>query len=141
MSTTFAASLAQFANMTKQNIRYCLNEGVQDVVEAMLTPQQAISAGATTFERGKIPVDTSALINSLTINGEAAGAEPTVDLQGGGIDTFEFQTPYAARIEFGFTGTDSAGRQFNQAGRFFVTDNAPKFVDGVARAAAEVSKK
>ena len=140
MPTTFAASLAQFASMTKANIRYCLNEGVQDVVEAMLTPQRAISAGAETFERGKIPVNTTGLINSLTINGAAAGAQPTVDLEGGGIDTFSFETPYAARIEFGFAGTDSAGRQFNQAGRFYVTDNAQKFIEGVNRAAAEVAK-
>lgn len=43
---------------------------------------------------------------------------------------------YALRVEFGFVGTDSLGRTYNQAGRYFVTDNlkrGPAVVEQVAK--------
>lgn len=38
---------------------------------------------------------------------------------------------YALRLEYGFVGTDSLGRTYNQSGRYFVTDNM-KRADAVA---------
>lgn len=32
--------------------------------------------------------------------------------------------PYAARINWGFTGTDSLGRDYDQEGTFYMTDSA-----------------
>lgn len=136
--TNLAAALGQFANLSKQNIRYVLNEAVQDVMDGAMTPQRAISAGAASFEVGKIPVDTATLINSVVINGAKYGG--AVELNGGGIDTFEWQTPYAARIEYGFNGADKAGRVYNQAGRFFVTTHALRFAEFVQQHAMEISK-
>lgn len=37
------------------------------------------------------------------------------------IGTLGTKVPYAARIEFGFIGSDSLGRQYNQAGQYNVT--------------------
>lgn len=34
---------------------------------------------------------------------------------------------YARRLEYGFTGTDSLGRNYDQRGRFFVRDNVKRF--------------
>ena len=48
------------------------------------------------------------------------------------------QAAYLPRLKWGFTGTDKLGRQYNQAGRFFLEQNAAKWNEYVARAAREV---
>lgn len=137
---TLAASLAQFRDLSKQNIRHVLNEAVQDVIEGAQTPQKAISAGAESFEVGKIPVDSKTLINSLHLGTEKVEAGQIGTIEPGTIQTFSWQTPYAARIEYGFVGTDEAGRTYNQAGRFFVSTHAQRFSEFVEHHAKEVRK-
>lgn len=47
--------------------------------------------------------------------------------------------PYAARVEYGFVGTDTLGRTYNQRGRYTVAaslDRAPMFAQTAARLAA-----
>jgi len=66
---SFSAQLADFEQMTVRNLKYVASESIQDVVEAAQTPQRGIGQGATGFVEGKIPVDTSELINSLTSDG------------------------------------------------------------------------
>jgi len=47
---------------------------------------------------------------------------------------------YARRIEYGFVGTDSLGRNYNQAGRFYVMNNVkrwPAIVEATAKGLAE----
>jgi len=41
----------------------------------------------------------------------------------------ESREPYAARIEFGFHGTDSLGRQYDQAPEPYITPNLPQGQD------------
>ena len=50
-----------------------------------------------------------------------------VDLEVG--DTFYMtnRTAYALRLEFGFVGEDSLGRHYNQAGRYYVTNNVARW--------------
>jgi hypothetical protein len=55
-----------------------------------------------------VPVDTGALKRSLEIRGNSIGSDKD----------------YAPRINFGFTGTDSLGREYDYAGTFFLTDAA-----------------
>ena len=50
------------------------------------------------------------------------------------------QAEYLPRLNWGFTGTDSLGRKYNQAGRFFLEQNAAKWPQYVARAAREVGE-
>lgn len=45
---------------------------------------------------------------------------------------------YALRIEFGFVGTDSLGRKYNQKGDYNVTTNLKRWPEHVARAASEL---
>jgi Bacteriophage HK97-gp10, putative tail-component len=60
----------------------------------------------------RVPVDTGALQESIH-------KEP------GGIGWLVVATePYAARIEFGFNGTDSLGRLYHQAARPYLTPAA-----------------
>jgi hypothetical protein len=148
MAGEFTADVRRFADLTRKNMRYVAAEAIQDVVEAAQTPQPSVKRTGGTFIEGKIPVDTADLINSLVsgING-SGGAEGaasySVAIAGfelGDTLTFEWTQPYALRIEQGFVGTDSEGRQFNQAGRHFVGANAARFSDFVEARVAEVRR-
>lgn len=49
-----------------------------------------------------------------------------------------FQANYARRLNYGFVGQDSSGRNYNQAGSFFVEAAAAKWPQFVTQAAAEI---
>ena len=140
MATSWTAYLTAETAKIKANVRNVLNESVQDVIELAQTPQQAISAGASSFEVGKIPVDTATLINSLHLGEQEIGTGEIGTIEPGTIQTFEWQTPYAARIEFGFTGEDSLGRHYEVPGRVFVTTNAKRFPEFVEAHAKELGQ-
>ena len=142
MTRTFIAQLADFEKLTVEAIEYTMRQSIGDVLVGAQTTQVGFGQGATSFVEGAIPVDTSDLAKSLTVDG-AEGADVGVKIQGLEIgDTMEFAwtMPYARRIEYGFTGTDSLGRTFDVPGRFFVTRNAEKFPDHVKKRANEVRR-
>jgi len=139
---TFTAQLADIEKLTVEAIEYTMRQSISDVLVGAQTTQTGFGQGATSFVEGKLPVDSSDLLKSLTVDG-AEGADVGVKIQGMEIgDTMEFAwtVPYARRIEYGFTGTDSLGRTFDMPGRFFVTRNAEKFPDHVKKRAAEVRR-
>jgi hypothetical protein len=50
-------------------------------------------------------------------------------------------TVYAKRLEYGFVGTDSLGRTYNQAGRFFVRDTCKKWPQVVQQVTDDLGVK
>jgi hypothetical protein len=131
---SFSAQLADFEQMTVRNLKYVASESIQDVVEAAQTPQRGIGQGATGFVEGKIPVDTSELINSLTSDGVKGADSYTVSIAGYEVgDKLEFAwtAPHALAVELGTS---------HMAGRHFVGANARKFPAFVQQRAKEVSK-
>ena len=72
------------------------------------------------------PVKTGFLRNSwqVTINGEPVGGVTGLKL--GDIFGYVNTAAYGRRIEFGFVGTDSLGRKYNQAPRAFVRDTVAR---------------
>lgn len=148
MTKTFAAQAQGFADLTKRNLKYVAVEAIQDVVEAAQTPQPSVKRTGGTFQEGKVPVDTSELINSLASGSNGLFGAPSSDsyavaLAGyelGDYMRFGWTAPHAMRIEAGFTGTDSLGRTYNQAGRHFVGANAARFSEFVMKHALEVRK-
>lgn len=75
--------------------------------------------------------------------GGAALADLGVKLSGmrlGDVFWFANSAAYARRIEYGFTGTDSLGRSFDQRGRFFVRDNVRRIPRTVAAKAEQLAK-
>lgn len=44
-----------------------------------------------------------------------------------------FTAVYAMRMEYGFDGTDSLGRQYNQSGRFFVRNQVQRWPEYVTK--------
>lgn len=145
MTRTFAAQVADFKGKTLAKMRYVATQAIQDVVETAQTPAVAITRGGTRIE-GRIPVDTSALINSLTSGkGSSGGAKGSASyiaviagMQIGDRLTFAWASEYAMRIELGFTGTDSLGRTYNQPGWHFVGKAAARFSEFVAARVKEV---
>ena len=53
---------------------------------------------------------------------------------------FGFQAAYAARWNYGFTGTDSLGRKYNQSGSGMVQRSAAKWVGFVKQAERELGE-
>jgi hypothetical protein len=142
MARTFTAQLEQFRDLTEEKIEYVMRQSIMDVLVGAQTTQIGITQGATSFEIGKIPVGlTAELVNSLTVDGATGPDAYIVAIAGmeiGDVVRFAWTAPHAMRIEFGFTGTDSLGRYYQQAGRFFVMHNAAQFPDHVKARVAEV---
>lgn len=98
-------------------------------------PQPSVKLTGGTFEIGKVPLDTERLWSSLvtTVNGSpsAPGVKSYLwkinRMQIGDFVEFSWTTPYAKRIEFGFSGQDSLGRRYNQKGRLFATTAYQRF--------------
>lgn len=142
--TGWAGYLTAEVAKIKEDMRYVLNESVQDVIEGAQTPQAPVSQTGGSFETGKIPVDSAELINSLHLGEQQIGADAGAVvglIEPGTIQTFEWQAAHAARIEFGFVGEDALGRQYEQAGRFFATENAAKFGEHIDQHAKEITGK
>lgn len=112
-------------------------ESVQDVLDSAQLPEK---------KGGRMPVVTSQLRNSLIsgLNGSFGntGAESYVvtlsGLELGDIAQFAWTAPYARRIELGFTGVDSLGRNYEQSGRHFVGASAAQWPQFVAANAARI---
>lgn len=131
---TLAASVKQFANMTKMQMRGVFAESVQDVVDAAQLPKA---------KGGRLPVVSGFLRNSLAsgLNGTLGPQGPDSyvvtlsQLELGDIAQFAWTAPYARRIELGFSGKDSLGRTYEQAGTHFLSAAVaqwPQFVTGNA---------
>lgn len=139
MTKTFKAQVEAFADLTKQNMRYVAASAIQDVMEAAQTPQPSVKRTGGTFETGKIPVDTSELINSLasSVNGSfgPTGSDSyTVAIAGfeiGDSMKFAWTAEHALAIE---AGTSKI------AGRHFVGQNAARFSQFVESRANEVRR-
>lgn len=131
---TFAADIRKHADLTKKQMRRVAIDSFQDVMELCQTSARGITAGGTRIE-GRIPVVSSDLINSLvsSLSGGASssGAQSyVVALSGlnlGDQAQFAWTMEYALRVEAGFTGTDEAGREYQQEGWHFVSKNAARF--------------
>jgi len=131
---SFTAQLEAFEKLTVQNLKYVASESIQDVMEGMQTPARGISKGGT-LQVGKIPVAESELINSLTSNGGAEGADSyTVAIAGydvGDVMSFAYTAPHALVKEVGSA---------TQQGWHFMGFNARKFPEFVKERAKEVQK-
>ena len=128
---SFEAQLSDIAGLIKEDLEYVMRQSISDVLVAAQTTQIGITQGATGFVEGKIPVGlTAELVNSLTVDGAEGEKSYVLAIAGmeiGETKSFAWTAPYAMRMEAGFTGTDSLGRSYNQAGRYFISKNAERF--------------
>ncbi len=137
------ATMQKWSNKAKRNTAMVFRSSVQKLAEDVM---EDVGSG-----EGQTPILTGNLRNSLMASTAAMpsvreGAEFTdpsgqITLAIAGADVGDtlwlgFQAAYARRLNSGFTGTDAAGRSYNQSGRQFVeskANNWQQYVDAAAR--------
>ena len=71
-----------------------------------------------------------------------AASNAVIDSAGDGDRvTFSYRVNYARRQNYGFTGVDSLGRHYNQAGKFWIERTSKQFVSIMRAAATRVRNK
>lgn len=130
--SSFSATVTAWVRQTQLRQEAVRKESVQRLVDAM---QEPVAKG------GHLPVDTGFLRASLraVIGDQMPAMLETPKKKGGSyqfnegeitgvianakfsdVITLAYTAAYARRLEYGFTGTDSLGRHYNQKGRGFV---------------------
>lgn len=126
-SKTFMAQIGKFAQEAPEKIDALARQTVQELAKRAVE---------------KTPVDTGFLRGSWQpsigepstehegkedMGGAAVQAAVSVlipEIKAGVMVYLMNNAKYARRLEYGFVGKDSLGRNYNQAGRFYVTDTA-----------------
>lgn len=145
MANNFSAQVKGWAERTKKAQEHIFRMSVQKLADEILLPKE---------RGGNMPVDTGNLRRSLLASTSAMpsirGGEDTPFPDNSGqialviagasaTDTLYlgFQAKYALRMEYGFVGTDSLGRNYNQAGNNFVSLAVQKWQQIVDKAVKE----
>jgi len=142
---TFAAQVANWGEKAKRNSAIVFRSAVQKLTNS-LHSDVGTGMGATPFLTGNLRrslLGSSAAMPMTSENDNFADGmgATTLIIQGLDIgDTFfiGFQANYARRLEYGFVGEDSLGRNYNQSGRFFVRSKAHLWQQFVNQAVAEL---
>lgn len=141
---TLSASVQNFSEKALRNTGLVMKKSVQ------LLANDLIGNARSGAGPGNIPVITGNLRNSLMAStapptvsdGPFAGSDVSMGISGwspekGNPLYLGWQAAYARRINYGFTGTDSLGRNYNQGGRFFLEAHAARWQKYVDIAAAD----
>ena len=141
---SFAASIKNWSEKAKRNPVIVFKSAVQKMANSLMS-DVGTGVGATPFLTGNLrrSLLASTTAMPLTRDGEFTDRSSEISLTIAGLkpeDTvwLGFQANYARRLEYGFTGQDSLGRNYNQAGRFYVTTKANMWQTFVNQAAAEL---
>lgn len=151
MAKSFADQVGAFVAKSDAMMRAVYQESAQEVIEEAQRPKS---------KGGNMPVKDGFLRNSGQATLNAPSSETTkkpknysgVDWDAGEVvlvinkaelkDTiyFTWTAEYAARMEYGFVGKDSLGRQYNQPGNGFLRLAAQQWPQIVKKVAARAEK-
>src|SRR5574344_1926165 len=134
----FSDQLSAWAKATEKRTEAVYRRSVELLAEEMTR---------TKANGGRVPLDTGNLYRSLLASKQAmprtaAGPFPGFDI--GAITAslkmsepvwLGYQAVYAARRNFGYVGTDSLGRRYNESGDHFVEGAIAQWPQIVAKAA------
>lgn len=95
-----------------------------------------LRSSLTLGKNGAIPAGPNAEYGSVYNDGRALDVIGSLEL--GDRVTLVYNAPYARRLEYGFTGYDSLGRYYNQAGRHWISAVGAKYVSIMRRAASRL---
>lgn len=143
---SFAATIGEWGRAELDRAETIFQASAQTVANEV---RKAVSDG------GKMPVDTGNLRRSLMASTTAMPAvkEGKEEFTDSGIEMviagaelgstvyLGFQAAYAPRMNYGFVGTDSLGRVYNQAGFGFVDAVAQRWPQIVAEEEAGVRSR
>lgn len=132
MARSFSATTSKWVSDSKRAQRSIFASSAQALAQDVTR---------TNREGGLLPIDTGNLQTSFTVSQTAM---PQIDAQDqeyarndwtftiasahvGDPLYMGFRAPYGPRQNYGFQGTDSAGRTYNQGGKFFIEASAAKW--------------
>ena len=128
------------------NAKAMLTTLVQNSVEALEK-----EASATIPNGGRVPVKFGYLARSFVVSltppsvaGEGSGnvaSTPIADIKPGDVVYLGWTAIYAKRANYGFVGTDSLGRTFNQQGYGFAEAAAAQWPAIVLREAQKIASR
>lgn len=145
--TTFSAQVKDWTEKAKRNQELVFKQAVQHLADAILLTKD--KGGNMPHETGNLKrsllASTSSMPQVITekkefpenegqITATIAGAKITDSIYLG------FQAAYAARMNYGFVGTDSIGRTYNQSGNLFVDLAAQRWQEFIDQAAKEIGQ-
>lgn len=141
---SFSKAVGEWASQTQQRLSAVHRRSVVLLAEEMIT---------TKAQGGRLPFDTGNLARSQLASTEAmpktaAGPFPgsnvgavAATLQPEQAVWIGYQAAYARRMNYGFVGADSLGRNYNQAGNHFVEGAIAKWPQIVSQAVAQIKKE
>jgi hypothetical protein len=150
---SFTAQVNAFVSKSKERVIAVRNASAQEVMEIASTPRS--EGGNLPFKTGFLRRSVRATIGEpqfTTIDapkdgGSLSGASPAevvMTIANAGLNdtmSFVWTASYAMRMEWGFVGTDSLGRNYNQSGYRFVGLAAQQWPQIVERKAAELQAR
>jgi hypothetical protein len=139
----FSNAVNKWAKETSEKMDLVYREGLKDFRDELLinTPidtgnlraslQTAPAGGITSGPYKEYGSDYNIAASNAVIDASVKGSRVT----------FVYRAPYARRLEYGFTGIDSLGRNYNQAGRFWIKHTSARFVSVMRAAATRMKNK
>ncbi|MBA9034931.1 hypothetical protein [Rhizobium leguminosarum] len=143
---SFAAQVSEWAKSEMERSKTVFQTAAQEVANEVRTP---------VAEGGRMPLKTGNLRRSLMAStadmpriqeGKTTFSDSGIEMVIAGAELgstiyLGFQAAYAARMNYGFVGTDSLGRTFNQTGYGFVDAVAQRWPQIVIQAEATVRRR
>lgn len=143
---SFAATISEWGRAEMDRAEAIFQDAAQTVANEVRT---------TVNEGGRLPIDTGNLRRSLMASTaempmvkpeQEVFAESGIEMviagaELGGTIYLGFQAAYAARMNYGFVGTDSLGRVYNQAGFGFVDAVAQRWPQIVAASEVRIRSR
>ncbi|MGR9149601.1 hypothetical protein ACU8MT_09070 [Rhizobium leguminosarum] len=140
---SFAAQVSEWAKEEIERTEAVFHTAAQTVANEVRTP---------VAEGGRMPLKTGNLRRSLMAStadmprireGKTTFSDSGIEMVIAGAELgstiyLGFQAAYAARMNYGFVGTDSLGRAYNQTGYGFVDAVSQRWPEIVAAAEATV---
>lgn len=140
--TSFSAQVKNFTTEAKENTGVVFSRSVKKL-ETELKRNRKTGGGLTPTQSGNlirsILVSTTAMPKVDTVLKEYTEVEFTVSPSHVGKPVWiGVQAIYGPRQNYGFVGTDSLGRSYNQTGAYYVEGAGAKWQQFVKEAEAEV---
>lgn len=143
MAKSFSAAVGKWAAQTPQRVTAVRRRSIELLADEMTR---------TKPQGGRVPVDTGNLARSLLASTKempkTSERRPTGTNVGAVVALLRDDQPlwlgytaaYARRMNYGFVGSDSLGRVYNQSGNYFVEGAIAEWTNIVREAAREIKQ-
>ena len=140
ISRGFSQAVNKWTKQTEQRCEEAFQMGALDLFIALrdATPIDTgyLRSSLTVGKNGSFPAGPRAEYGSVYNDTSALDVIGTLKL--GDKITMGYSSSYAMRVNYGFTGYDSLGRYYSQAGRFWVEAISSQYVSIMRRAASRL---